>query len=546
VTTRAAVADAPGSRAGSPSALVAQLTWRRTWKGATGVGAANVLVTVTAVIGYAAAYPNPADRVGLARSIGSNPGLTALFGETRALETMAGFTEWRVVLALALVGAIWAMFATTRVLRGEEDAGRAEVVLAGPVTRRGAAAATLAGLVAVWLLCTSVTVIGLVAGSGRDLGPGPAALLGLTLTAPAAVMIGVGAVTSQLAGTRRRATGTAAALLGLAYAVRVVADSTPDLRWLRWWTPLGWLEEVRPLTGADVLPLVLTWLLAVALGVLAVRLVTRRDTGEGVWSADSSARPRTALLTGPLGLAVRLARGQTLSWVLGLIGFGALIGLVARTASEAMASSTGTELLGRLGVEDAGARAYTGVSFVLVTLALGLVAAGQVAALRDEEASARLDLVLTRPVGRLRWLAGRAAVACGLVALAAAAAVTGTAVAGSVGNLGVDLGDLVVAGVNTIPAALLVLGLGVLVFGAAPRAAAAVSYAYVAGSFLLETVGAAVELPGLLLDLSVLHHVAPAPAVDPDWRAAAVMVAVGMLAAVVGGLAFTRRDLEGG
>ena len=545
MSTGDAVVTAPAARTGSPSALVAQLTWRRTWKGAASVGAANVLVTVTAVLGYTAAYPDPADRVDLARSIGSNPGLTALFGETRALETMAGFTEWRVVLALALVGGIWAMFATTRVLRGEEDAGRAEVVLAGPVTRRGASAATLAGLLSVWLLCTAITVLGLVAGSGRDLGAGPAAVLGLALTSTAAVMIGVSAVTSQLAATRRRATGAAAGVLGVSYAVRVVADSTPDLRWLRWWTPLGWLEEVRPLTGADALPLVLTWLLAVALGALAVWLVARRDTGEGVWSADSSARPRTALLTGPFGLAVRLARGQALSWVLGLVGFGALIGLVARTASEAMASSTGTELLGRLGVEDAGARAYTGVSFVFVTLALGLVAAGQVAALRDEEASARLDVVLTRPVGRLRWLAGRAAVACGLVVLAAAAAATGTAVAGNVGDLGVATGDLVVAGANAIPAAVLVLGLGILVFGTAPRAAAAVTYAYVAGSFLLETVGAAVELPGLLLDLSVLHHVAPAPAVDPDWRAAAVMVAIGILAAVVGGLAFTRRDLEG-
>ena len=90
---------------------------------------------MTAVIGYVAAYPDPADRVTLARSIGSNPGLTALFGETRALETITGFTEWRVVLVLSLVGAVWAIFAVTRILRGEEDDGRADVVLAGPITR---------------------------------------------------------------------------------------------------------------------------------------------------------------------------------------------------------------------------------------------------------------------------------------------------------------------------------------------------------------------------------------------------------------------------
>jgi ABC-2 type transport system permease protein len=544
VSASGAVTTVPTRSAASPLALVTWLTWRRTWKGAAGVGAANVVVTVTAVLGYAAAYPDPADRVTLARSIGSNPGLNALFGETRSLETMAGFTEWRVVLALALVSGIWGMFATTRVLRGEEDAGRAEVLLAGPVTRTGAAAATLAGLAAAWLLCTAITVLGLVAGSGRDLGGGPAMLLGLTLTSLGGVMIGVAAVTSQVAGTRRWATGTAAAVLGVSYGIRVGADSAPDLRWLRWWTPLGWLEEIRPLTEAAVLPLALMWLLALVLGVVAVRLVTRRDTGEGLWSAGGTARSRTALLTGPFGLAVRLARGQAVSWALGLAVFGALIGLVARTASDAMSSSTSDELLGRLGVDDAGVRAYTGVSFVFVTLALGLVAAGQVATMRDEEASRRLDAVLTRPVGRWRWLAGRWAVACGVVVLSAAAVVLGTAVAGSVAGLGVDTGDLVVAGANVVPAAVFVLGLGVLLFGVAPRVAVAVTYAYVAGSFLLETVGAAVELPGLLLNLSVLHHVAPAPAVDPDWPAGGLMVGLGVAAAVVGGLVFARRDLQ--
>jgi polyether ionophore transport system permease protein len=544
VSAPEAVAALPTASARSPWALVAQLTWRRTWKGAAGVGAANVLVTVTAVLGYAAAYPDPADRVTLARSIGSNPGLNALFGETRSLETMAGFTEWRVVLSLALVGGIWGMFATTRVLRGEEDTGRAEVLLAGPVTRTGAVAATLAGLAAAWLLCTAITVLGLLAGSARDLGGGPAVLLGLTLTSLAVAMIGVAAVTSQVAGTRRRATATAAAVLGVSYGIRVAADSSPDLRGWRWWTPLGWLEEIRPLTGAAVLPLALMVLLGLVLAVVAVWLVTRRDTGEALWSADSTTRSRTTLLTGSFGLAVRLARGQAVSWALGLAVFGALIGMVARTASDAMSSSTGAELLGRLGVDDAGARAYTGVSFVFVTLAVSLAAAGQVASMRDEEASRRLDTVLTRPVGRWRWLGGRWAVACGVIVLAAAAVVLGTAVAGSVAGLGVSLGDLVVAGVNVVPAAVLVLGLGVLLFAVAPRVAVALTYAYVAGSFLLETVGAAVELPGLLLNLSVLHHVAPAPAVDPDWAAVGVMVALGVAAAVAGGLVLARRDLQ--
>ena len=145
--------------------MVSRLAFGRTWKGAVAVAAANVLVSVTAVIGYEAAYPDPVDRVTLARSIGSNPGLTALFGETRSLETIAGFTEWRVVLMLAVVGAVWAIFAVTRILRGEEDEGRAEVIRAGPITPSGATRASLLGIAATTGLMLLVTSIGMALGA---------------------------------------------------------------------------------------------------------------------------------------------------------------------------------------------------------------------------------------------------------------------------------------------------------------------------------------------------------------------------------------------
>ena len=524
--------------------MVSRLALRRTWKGAVAVAVANVLVTATAVIGYVAAYPDPADRVTLARSIGSNPGLTALFGETRSLETVAGFTEWRVVLVLALVGAVWAIFAVTRILRGEEDEGRAEVVLAGPITRPGATRASLLGIAASTGLMLLVTVVGMTLGAGGDLGTDRAVLLAVTVVSTPAVMVGVGAVTSQVADTRRRAAGMAAAVLGASYLIRVVADSSEGLRWLRWATPLGWLELAHPLTEPHLLPILLPYAWALALGTLAWTLVGARDTGAGLLAEAGARRARTRLLGSPLGLAVRLAQGPALAWALGLGLFGMLIGLVARTAAQAMADSTGEDLLGQLGIEESGTRAYVAVSFVFITLALTTAAAGQVAATRDEEAASRLDNLLVRPVGRGRWLAGRLTVSVGVLVLAAAAAVLGTWAAGNAGGLGVGVGDLAAAGANTIPAAVFVLGAGTLAHGTLPRLAVTLTYTLVAASFLLEVVGAAVALPSWVLNLSVLHHVAPAPAVSPNWSSAVALVALGVLLAAGGAAALCRRDVE--
>lgn len=523
---------------------VARLALSQTWRGALAVAVANVLVTVTAVVGYVAAYPDPTDRRTLAGSIGSNPGLAALFGEPVDLESVAGFTEWRVVLVLAVLGAVWALLATSRALRGEEESGRTEALLAGPLTRTGAAQASIAGLLASLALLLTVTTVGSVAGSAADLGADRAALLALTIVGTPAAMLGVAAVTSQLAGTRRRAAGMAAAVLAVSYLVRVVADSTADLRWLRWWTPLGWLELAHPLTGPRILPILLPYLLALVLIVAAIGLVRVRDTGVGLLSSAGGRPARAAGLSHPVGLAARLALGPALAWALGLGLFGALIGLVARTAAEAMADSRGDEVLGGLGIEDAGTRGYVGVSFVLVTLALATAAAGQVASTRDEEATARLDNLLVRPVGRVGWLAGRLMVALAVVALGATSATFGTWAAGSVGGLEVSGRDLVAAGLNTLPAAVLVLGMGTLLHGVVPRAAVAVTYGVVAASFLLEIVGAAVALPSWLLNLSVLHHVSPAPAVTPDWQSAAVLVVLGVVLALAGGAALRRRDIE--
>ncbi len=512
--------------------------------GAVAVAASMVLVTYTAVVGYVAAFPDPADRLGLATSIGSNPGMEALFGQARGLETVAGFTEWRVLLVLSVVGAIWALFASVRVLRGEEDAGRTEIVLAAPLTRTGATRATVAGLALVVALLTGLAAAGLVLVTGSEIRAGGAAFLGLTLGAVPAVMAGSGALLSQLVDTRRRAVGWGAGLLGAWYVIRVIADSSADLRWLRWASPLGSLELAAPLTEPDVWPVLLSYATALLLAAVAVRLVPYRDLGAALFGGRDTAEPRQALLGSALGLAARLALGVAAAWASGMAAFGVVIGLLARTAAEALADSQGSELLGRLGVVESGTLAYVGLMFVLVTAALALAAAAQVAATRDEEGSSRLDNLLVRPVGRVSWISGRLLVSAAVIGVAAASVVLGAWAAGHVGDLGVATGDLVRAGTNAVPSAILVLGVGTLLHGLIPRRAAQLTYAFVAVSFLLEIVGSAVELPSWLLAVSVFHHVQPAPAVAPDWATACAIVALGAALAGVGVLALRRRDIE--
>ena len=103
---------------------------------------------------------------------------------------------------------------------------------------------------------------------------------------------------------------------------------------------------------------------------------------------------------------------------------------------------------------------------------------------------------------------------------------------------------LLEAGLNVVPPAVCVLGIGALVFGIWPRAATIATYGVLVWAFLVELVGGIVGLNHWVLDTSVFHQMAAAPAVSPDWTSGAVLLALGAACALAGGAAFHLRDLK--
>jgi ABC-2 type transport system permease protein len=541
--TGASVCHVPGSRT-----VVARLVARRVASQGVIWGLVFGAFTWASAAGYTASYPTLLSRQILARSLGDNTGLRALLGEARRIDTVAGFTAWRVGL-LVMAGAVWGLLTGTRLVRGEEEAGRWELLLAGSTTRRGAAVQATAGLAAGWaslFLTTALCSIAIGRGTSLSVSAGEAIFYAVSVTAGAAVFLAVGSVAGQLAATRRKAAMISAGIFGASVLMRIVADSGSGLRWLRWASPLGWIEQAHPLTGSR--PVLLLPVLAVVavLATLTVWLAGVRDLGTGALPSRDAGRARTRLLFGPIGLAMRTARPVALAWLAALGVAGLLFGLVANSAASAVSGSASFEqTLERLGVRGGGPATYLGITFLVLATLISLVAAGQVVATRDEEAEGRLEQLVVRPVGRLRWLGGRLAVAT--VLLLACGVTAGACAWAGCASQGTDLGlgRVVAAGVNTVPGAVLVLGIGTLVHAVAPRWTAVVTYGLTAWSFLIDFVVALVKGPSWLLDTSPLYHLAPAPAVDPNWSSAAVLAGLGVAAAVIGAAHLARRDLTG-
>jgi ABC-2 type transport system permease protein len=532
-----------------PATVVTRVTARRAVRSGAVWGGVFGLYVLASAAGYASTYPTPAARTKLARSLGGNSGLAALLGPARRLDSVAGFTSWRTMGVLTVVGAIWAMLLATRLLRGEEEEGRWELLLSGQTTRRGAAAQAMAGLGAglatLWAETALVTVA--VGWSAKvHFATGASLFLATALMAGAALFLAVGALTAELAATRRQANAIAAGVLGLSFLIRMVADASSDLAWLRWASPLGWAEQLRPLTGSRPLALVPIAILMAALLVAASVLAGSRDLGDSALPSRDTPPPHTGLLGSAAGLAVRLGRPVAIGWIAGLAALGLVLGLVAQTAASAISGSASIEkAIRRLGGYRLGAASYLGVALVIAAALVAFAAAGQVAAARTEEAEGHLDHLLARPVSRTRWLADR--LALGVAFLVALGVVTGLASwAGAASqHSGLALVDLLQAGINIVPPALFVLGAGAMAYGLWPRAAPGFTYGLVAWSFLVELIASLVTTNRLLLDSSVLSHIAPAPAANPDWTAAGWLSGLGLVAAVVGIIGFDRRDLAG-
>ena len=528
--------------------VVARLTARKAVRSGVLWGYLFGIAIASSALTYTKLYKTPAARDQLAAAYGSNKATTALFGPAPQLQTVAGFTVFKISMTLMVLGAVWGLLTSTRLLRGEEDGGRWELLLAGQTTRQGAAAQALAGLGAgVGSLWTVAAVITVATGLSSQVGiaAGPALYFALAMVSAALMFLAVGAVTSQLAATRRQAAASAAVILGVSYAVRMVADAGVGLHGLIWASPLGWVEQLQPLTAPRPLALVPIVLLSAVLAAAAVHLAGGRDVGASIFPDRAGGRPRLRLLSNPIGLTVRLVRPTVIGWWVAIAVSGMLYGLIAKSAGASVAGSSVHQVFAKLGARGTGAQAVLGVCFLVVAILVGMVAAGQITSARSEESEGHLDHVVVRAVSRSAWFGGRLVVATSVLVIGGVAAGVFAWLGAATQHSGVSFTTLLDAGVNLVPPAIVILGVGALALGLWPRAASIVVYTLVGWSLLVVVVGGFGTTSHWILDTSVFHQMASAPAVSPNWRANAAMLAIGIVAAMIGALAFSRRDLQG-
>jgi len=508
------------------------------------VAFAVLFLTVAYVqpVAYAHTYPTLADRIAFAHSFASNRAVNLFYGRAYDLLTVGGYSAWRVGGTLAIFASLFGVFAATRALRAEEDAGRVEIVLAGPVSRRdwltGALSATFLSAIALALAQLAGLVLG-------GLPVGESAYLALATLTVSIVFCAIGALLNQLASSRRAALQLGLGVVVVAWLLRVVAD-TESTGWVRWATPLGWAELLRPFTGAQPAVLLLPAALTAILVTATVRLARGRDIGTGMLRLGERGSGHARLLSSPLALALRTDTGVLVGWTVGIGALAFILGIVSKSVASAGIPERLTHQLSQLGVGSiATAEGYVGLVFLIFAVALAAFGISQTVSARHEEEAERLETMLALPIGRRQWLSGRLALTlAGAAAIAVVAALLAW-LGGRAAGVSLSSSAMVGAAANCVAMAVLFGGIAAITFALLPRATAILPYALLTLAFLWQLFGELFGAPRWLTDLTPFAHLGLAPGQPFRLVPVLVLAAIGVAAASLALEGFQRRDLVG-
>jgi len=372
-------------------------------------------------------------------------------------------------------------------------------------------------------------------------------LFGLGLAFCGVAFVATTAVVAQLFGVRRRVAGISATLVGAAFLLRMIANSTDDRVWLGWFTPFGWMDRLQPFGQNNLVALLAYAGVPVALLWLAMTLRRHRDTGSAIIPEGAEPRSHLRLLGSPIAFAWRSTRGVWLAWVFGLGVYALMIGTLIQTIAEYLEKDASyRKTMNDLGMSAANsAQGMVGLMGIVMGLVICLYIAWRIGVPRQEEETERLEHLLTRPLPRWRWLAGHVLLAT--LCAAALAVTTGAMmwVGAAPTAAPVTLSDGVASVTNLLPVVALIGGLAVGVFGLWPRFTVAAPVGFVVVTYVLEIVGPAFDWPAWVVWISPFNHVAYVPAQSFELLPAVVMTCLGVALAAVGLWTFQRRDLVG-
>jgi ABC-2 type transport system permease protein len=519
------------------------------------VGVVGGLLMLATAAPYGTEFTTPASRAVLVTQMGSLPAVfRGLLGEPINIDTLGGWISFRAGNIVPIMLGLWSVLALSGTLAGEAARGSLDLLASTPVSRRSIALQKVAGHVTALVFAVILmAVITWLASRAFAVLPGDAFSLAQAFgwaTLTGLLMLACGSVAFALAPLVGRTRAMAIGLIVLfgGYLISSYSALSSFIEALGPLSFFDWTAGHRPLAGVTDWPAVaLLAVVTVLLFAAGVMAFERRDLGGATVLSWLRLPSLPAGVRGPLTRQLADRLGVAIAWGVGIGIYAALIAGSAQQFAEAIGKIPQIQDYLHILYPDIDLQQPSGLLqlafFSFGTVLVGLAGAGFVAGWASDENEDRLDLVLSTPLSRASWfvrsgLGVMAAIAVTTVLIAAIVTLSVASAGGDVVNVG--LGSLTIG-----LAAAGFAGIGLAVGGVVRASLAApVAGGLVLATFLLDTLGAALDLPDVILQLSLFKHLGQpmAGVFDPSGIVASVVLAVGGVA--LGAWGLRRRDLD--
>jgi ABC-2 type transport system permease protein len=499
-------------------------------------------------------FPTPEARLKVNELVGAMPAsMINLFGNATLmgdkLGTLGGYVTWKYGATFSLGTAFWSILALSGTLAGEAARGSLDIVATAPFGKRRIALEKLAAhLVLMWLAVLFVAVMLTVSASAfGDASLGDQIPFGNALGFAAwvgAIAMFFGGLAFALAPLLGRAgsAGISALLMMVLWVASGLEMGGP----LEAISPFHWTVTHIPLAGFyDWVGVLAVGLVGVVFLALGLETFNRRDLGVTAGLSLPSLPASILGVRGPISRAFGDQLPRALSWGIGLAIWGALLASLAGPFADQVAKDPSMGQMFKSifpGFDFTTAGSWLQLYLELFFIAAGFAGATFVSKWASDETAGRLELMLTTPLARARWV-----VAGGVAAMLAVAVMT----AGFA--LGIGLGAASINGV-TVDAILgtlamglfaaAMVGVGVAVGGLwRTSLAAEITAIVVIATYLVDLLAPALKLPDWFHQLALVSHFGT-PMIgswDPVGIVACVVIAVGGIA--LGAWGMSRRDV---
>ncbi|MGI6746903.1 MAG: ABC transporter permease [Anaerovoracaceae bacterium] len=390
---------------------------------------------------------------------------------------MEGAILWRGMLQASLAVMIGAAFTMIRHTRTEEASGRNELIFGRPVGRYANLTAAMilscVGSLLAGLLTAAALMSNGFAGSGS-------LMAGLTLAASGCIFAGIGGLCAQIFEHSGNARGVIFGVYGLTMVAMVLNNMGGGSTGWAWFVPESWFRITVPFGGNYAWPLLVFIVLSAIPMMLSYMLLIRRDMGAGLIAQKEGSANASPRFNSPLALAWRQHKGSILAWAIGMAFLGGIMGVTTPNISEALSSILAQMnewgiAMAKLGNQEA----FIATLIYILGLMAGLsvFAITTVQSLRKEEKEHYVEMILSRPVSRSKWMGSYLAVAflgsaLILLALGLASGLGWRIAAGEFSHLPRVLG----MSLSKIPPVWTFIGIAALLYGWLPRIASVINW----------------------------------------------------------------------